>query len=192
LTSKSALRDLALRRRDQTGADFRAAASAAIAGRAAPLIAAFSPRRVAAYVAMRSEVDPRPLIEAIAPFAGEIGLPVIEPGRTLSFRRFVPGDRLVPGGFGTLVPDEDAPVIDPDLIIVPTVAFDRAGTRLGYGKGHYDRAIAALRASGRRATLVGIAFAVQEVDRIPREPHDVTLDFIATEAETLGPFNHRP
>ena len=72
--------------------------------------------------------------------------------------------------------------------VVPVVGFDRAGTRLGYGKGHYDRTIAALRARGRRPPLIGIAFSVQEVDTIPHEPHDVRLDLIVTENGILDPL----
>ena len=89
------------------------------------------------------------------------------PGQTLVFRRFEPGHPLIAGGFGTMVPVEAAPVLHPDLVIVPVVGFDRHGTRLGYGKGHYDRAIAALHARGLRPPLVGIAFALQEVDTDP-------------------------
>ncbi len=188
MASKSELRDQALRRRDATDAAFRATASAAIAAHAAPLIAALAPRRVAAYVAMRSEADPGPIVAAAHRLGAEIGLPVIAPGASLVFRRFEPGHELVPGGFGTMVPVEAAPRLDPDLIIVPVVGFDRAGTRLGYGKGHYDRTIAALRARGLRPPLVGIGFSVQEVDTIPHEPHDVRLDLIVTENGIIDPL----
>lgn len=188
MASKSELRDQALRRRDATDPAFRAEASAAIAARAAPLIAARSPQRMAAYVAMRSEADPLPIVEAAHRLGTEIALPVIAPGANLVFRRFEPGHTLVPGGFGTMVPVEAAPQVDPDLVIVPVVGFDRAGTRLGYGKGHYDRAIAALRARGLRPPLIGIAFSVQEVDAIPHEPHDVRLDLIVTEQGILDPL----
>lgn len=185
MASKSELRDQALSRRDGTDPAFRAHASATIAARVLPLVTALAPRTIAAYVAMRSEADPLAIVEAAHWQGVEIGLPVIAPGTSLAFRRFEPGHRLVPGGFGTMIPVEDAPVVEPDLVIVPVVGFDREGTRLGYGKGHYDRAIAALRRSGRNPTLVGIAFSVQEVVKIPHEPHDVGLDVIATENETL-------
>jgi 5-formyltetrahydrofolate cyclo-ligase len=84
-----------------------------------------------------------------------------------------------------MIPVEAAPVLDPDVIIVPMVGFDRHGTRIGYGKGHYDRAVMALRAQGRDPALMGVAFSVQEVDTIPHEPHDIRLDAIVTENETL-------
>lgn len=181
LASKSELRDQALLRRDATDPAFRERGSAAIAAHIAPLLAVLGPRRLAAYVAMRSEADPKPIVEAAHRLGSEIALPVIAPGATLVFRRFEPGHVLIPGGFGTMVPVEAAPLLDPDLMIVPVVGFDTAGTRLGYGKGHYDRTIAALRARGLRPFLIGIAFAVQEVDTIPHEPHDVRLDLIVTE-----------
>jgi len=186
LASKSELRERALRQRDATDRDFRATASAAIAARVTPMVAAEAPRVLAAYVAMRSEVDPA-AISAFARARGAIiGLPVVLPGGGLAFRRHEPGQPLVPGGFGTMVPDATAPLVDPDMVIVPLVGFDRAGTRLGYGKGHYDRTIAGLRARGLAPALVGIAFSGQEVESIPHEPHDVRLDVIVTETEILN------
>ena len=146
------------------------------------------PRSIAAYVAMRSEADPSPIVEAARRLGIEIGLPVIVPGAALVFRRFELGHALIPGGFGTMVPVESAPLVEPGIVIVPVVGFDRAGTRLGYGKGHYDRTIAALRARGLRPPLVGIAFSVQEVDTIPHEPHDIRLDLILTENELIDPL----
>ena len=78
-----------------------------------------------------------------------------------------------------------APEIVPDVIVVPLVGFDRHGTRIGYGKGHYDRTIAGLRAGGTAPVLIGVAFSAQEVETIPHEPHDVRIDVIATENEIL-------
>jgi 5-formyltetrahydrofolate cyclo-ligase len=134
---------------------------------------------------MRSEADPAPILAAAHRGSIAIGLPAILPGAHLAFRRYVPGAPLASGGFGTLVPIADNELVDPELVIVPVVGFDRAGTRLGYGKGHYDRTIAALRARGLRPPLVGIAFSAQEVDTIPAEPHDARLDMIVTENEIL-------
>ncbi|MCB1499301.1 MAG: 5-formyltetrahydrofolate cyclo-ligase [Bauldia sp.] len=185
MSSKSELRDLALHRRDATGPAYRSAASAAIAERIAPLIAAAAPASIAGYVAMRSEVDPAPILAAAHRRGIAIGLPAILPGAELAFRRYEPGAPLASGGFGTVVPAATAGTLDPDLIIVPVVGFDRAGARLGYGKGHYDRTIAALHARRLRPPLVGIAFALQEVDTIPAEPHDARLDVVVTETEIL-------
>jgi 5-formyltetrahydrofolate cyclo-ligase len=106
---------------------------------------------------------------------------VVDP-KTMVFRRYRPGEPMMVGGFGTLAPTSDAPVVVPDLIILPMVAFDRTGTRLGHGAGFYDRALAAI---APRPPLLGLAFSVQEVDRIPHEAHDIRLDWIVTERETL-------
>jgi len=78
-------------------------------------------------------------------------------------------------------------VIAPQLIVLPLVAFDRRGNRLGYGKGHFDRALAALIAAGSRPLLAGAGFAVQEVAAIPVEPHDIALDLVVTESGIIAP-----
>lgn len=182
---KAALRALALARRDQLGALARAAASDAIAARVVAIVAAERPRVMAAYLPIRSECDCRPIIAGALAQAIDVVLPVVIDPVTLVFRRYEPGAPLAAGGFGTLAPMPDQPILDPELVIVPLVAFDRAGTRLGHGKGHYDRALAKLRARGAGPKLVGIAFAAQEVAAIPAEAHDVRLDWIVTENETL-------
>lgn len=185
MASKPELRDRALSRRDATDPDFRSRADAAIARRVAPLLAALAPRGLAAYVAMRSEVDPAPIVAEARKLGAVVGLPAVLPGGGLVFRRHERGDPLVPGGFGTRVPPAGTAEILPDVILVPLVGFDRNGTRIGYGKGHYDRTIAALRERGAAPVLIGVAFSAQEVETIPHEPHDVRLDVIVTEAETL-------
>ncbi len=103
------------------------------------------------------------------------------------FRRYHPGDPLGAGGFGTLAPPLGTPEVDPDLLVVPLVAFDRRGYRLGNGRGHFDRAIAGLRRRGGAARCLGIAFATQEVPAVPDEPHDVRMDWIVTENEVIEP-----
>jgi 5-formyltetrahydrofolate cyclo-ligase len=89
------------------------------------------------------------------------------------------GAPLYDAGFGTLAPAESAPVAVPELIIIPLLGFDKTGTRLGYGRGYYDRTLAAM---DKKPTLVGYAFAAQELDEIPRAAHDVPLDYLVTEA----------
>jgi 5-formyltetrahydrofolate cyclo-ligase len=92
----------------------------------------------------------------------------------------MPWEPLVPGGFGTLVPMSETGVVEPAVLLVPLLAFDRQGRRLGYGKGHYDRAIARLQA-GAGVLTIGVAYAAQEVAEVPTEPHDKALDAIVTE-----------
>ena len=98
---------------------------------------------------------------------------------------------LVPAGFGTYGPPETAPEVVPDLMIVPLAAFDRRLNRIGYGKGHFDRAVAALVDAGRPPVLLGLAFAAQEVEKISAEPHDIALDFLVTERELIRGPSHR-
>ena len=109
-------------------------------------------------------------------------LPVILDKTTIAFRELVRGAALVDMGFGTLGPDVEAEVLDPTVMLVPLAAFDRRGHRIGYGAGHYDRAIARLVETGRPARLVGIAFNCQEVPVVPDEWHDVIIPEILTES----------
>lgn len=133
---------------------------------------------VAGFWPMGAEIDPRPLMRALHARGHAICLPVTpRRGLPLAFRRWAPGDALVPGPMGTSQPAPEAPSATPDWLIVPLLAFDRAGRRLGYGGGYYDRTLAGLPG----ATALGIAYAVQEVQEVPAGPHDVRLRRIATE-----------
>jgi len=183
--SKSALRAGALARRAALTNEQRAAANAAIAARVKAVLAVLKPRVIAGYVAIRSECDPAPILERARASGISVALPAVVDRHFIAFRLHEEGAPLAPSGFGTMAPGADAPTADPDLILVPLVGFDRRGHRLGYGRGYYDRAIAAARANGRRVPLVGLAFSVQEVEAIPAEAHDVRLDWVVTEKETL-------
>jgi len=134
---------------------------------------------------MGDELDLRPLLARLH-FAGHpVGLPVmVKRGTPLLFRRWQPSDTLVPGGYGTSVPAPDQPVVEPRVLFVPLLAWDRAGYRVGYGGGFYDRTLQALRAGGLRLA-VGVAFAAQEVEAVPRDEHDQRLDWIVTEREAV-------
>jgi 5-formyltetrahydrofolate cyclo-ligase len=101
---------------------------------------------------------------------------------TIVFRAFETDTPLVKTGFGTTGPGEDAEVLDPDILLVPLSVFDGKGQRVGYGAGHYDRAIARLHGKGRFPILIGVAFDCQEVPSVPAEPHDVPLHAILTES----------
>ncbi|MFN4171355.1 MAG: 5-formyltetrahydrofolate cyclo-ligase [Pseudorhodobacter sp.] len=159
----------------------RKAAHAAGQGQAAALLAdLLADRRgqvLAGYMPMRSEIDPLP---AMAAHIGPVCVPVIEGrGLPLRFRQWSPGAAMAEGAFGALVPLEGG-WLEPDVLIVPLLAFDARGYRLGYGGGFYDRTLEALRA--RRPTCaVGFAFAAQEVAAVPLEPTDQPLDMIVTE-----------
>lgn len=140
-------------------------------------------RALSGYLPMQSEIDPLP---AMAAHRGPVGVPVTpKRGLPLSFREWSPDCVLVDGGFGTRIPAEGNWVV-PEVLIVPLVAFDRRGGRLGYGGGFYDRTLAMLRAAGP-TLAVGYAWGAQEDDELPLEPTDQPLDLIVTEAEVIRP-----
>ncbi len=140
---------------------------------------------VSAYWPLEDELDPRPLFLELHRRGHPVGLPVIlGKGRPLLFRRWHPEAALVRGAFRVMTPPPDAPELVPTLLLVPLLAFDRAGYRLGYGGGFYDRTIAGLRAAGD-ALAVGVALAAQEVAAVPRDDTDQPLDWIVTEREVI-------
>jgi 5-formyltetrahydrofolate cyclo-ligase len=180
---KEQLRNEALARRDGLDKAFRKEAAQAITARAIDLPDLEEITPVGGYWPIRSEVDPRPLLEALLERGQDVALSqILHPH--LSWRLWQPGDVLVKGGFGVREPGPDAPEVFPKCLIVPLVAFDRRGGRIGYGKGHFDRAIAALEAQHPTLTI-GLAYAVQEIEQVPVEEHDRLLDVIITETELI-------
>ena len=180
---KAAARAAAAARRDAL--EGRAAAGPALCERALAAIPWPAGCAVSAYWPMRSEIDPRPLMAALHARGHAIGLPVMRgAGQPLAFRDWAPGLALVPGGYGTKVPGPERPEVVPAVLLVPLLAFDRSGYRLGYGGGFYDRTLAALRAGGP-VLAVGLAHAGQEVAEVPRDGHDQRLEWIVTEAEAM-------
>jgi 5-formyltetrahydrofolate cyclo-ligase len=137
---------------------------------------------VSAYVAIRGEADPSFLIDALRARGHVLVLPRVSArDRPLDFHLYRPGAALVPGGFGLSEPDASWPRLDPDILLVPLLAFDATGTRIGYGGGYYDRTLASLRARGRPVLAVGYGFAIQEFPTLARDAHDQRLDWIVTE-----------
>jgi 5-formyltetrahydrofolate cyclo-ligase len=136
---------------------------------------------VAGFWPLAGEIDCRAALLALIGRGHTAGLPVTPPiGEALSFRRWRPGVALVPGRFGTAEPTGD--IIVPTILLMPLLAFDRFGARLGYGGGYYDRTLERL---GAGTFAVGCGFAIQEVDRVPTETHDRTLNAVATEAGVI-------
>ena len=181
---KSILRAAALAARDALTDEQRVAAAQAIAQLGLPV--GLTPDSVVAgYSPIRSELDPTPLMQALAAQGARLALPVITArGQSLRFRVWHPGDRLLPGPLGILEPSPAAAEIVPDVLLVPLAAFDRAGHRIGYGAGHYDRTLARLRKS-RAVKAIGLAFSGQEVEVVPALQHDVALDYVLTEAQVF-------
>jgi 5-formyltetrahydrofolate cyclo-ligase len=125
------------------------------------------------------------LLRRLGEAGHEIALPVVGAhGRPLVFRRWREGDAMDEGPFGIREPRADKPEIVPSVLLVPLLAFDRRGYRLGYGGGFYDRTLAALRAGGE-AVAVGVAYAAQEVDEVPRDESDEPLDWVVTDKAAI-------
>jgi 5-formyltetrahydrofolate cyclo-ligase len=182
--SKADLRAAALAARDALSDEQRAAAGEAIARRGLPFEIK-SGTVVAGYSPIRSEIDPIPLLRKLASGGARLALPVITArGQSLRFRVWHPGDRLLSGPLGILEPSPAAAEIIPDIVLVPLAAFDRAGHRIGYGAGHYDRTLAHLHKS-KGFAAIGIAFAAQEVATVPALQHDVALDYVLTETKAF-------
>lgn len=155
-------------------------------GAAERLSLPLTPRIVAGYQPFRDEIDPLPLMLKLAAAGARLALPVTPPRdqpSPLTFRAWAPGEALERGGFGVHEPTAGE-VVTPDLVLVPLLAFDRRGHRLGYGQGHFDRTLESLRAKGT-VTAVGLAYAGQELPELPAEPHDQALDAILTEKEYI-------
>ena len=133
---------------------------------------------VAGYHPIRDEADPRGLMSALSVLGFPLALPVVAvASAALIFRSWKTGDALTPNSWGIAEPLASAPDVVPAVILVPLLAFDASGHRLGYGGGYYDRTIDAL----PKLRTIGIAYAGQEVPAVPREPHDHALDMIVTE-----------
>jgi 5-formyltetrahydrofolate cyclo-ligase len=158
--------------------------SGAGAGLLSGVLAGYRGVPLAGYMPIRSEIDPLPAM-AEAAAHGPVAVPVIAgAGLPLDFSLWEPGCALREGPFGAMVPEVDR-FIEPEILIVPLVAFDRAGGRLGYGGGFYDRTLERLRR--RRPTLaIGFAYAAQEAEGLPLEPTDQPLDMVVTEAEVIS------
>lgn len=168
----------------------RAAAHAADPEAGAALVAAFAQtgiavtgRVLAGYIAIRSEIDPAALLRDCEVKGARLALPRTPPkgaAGPVTFHVWTVSDHVERGPYGVPQVSEHAPEVVPEVVFVPLLAFDRRGSRLGYGKGHYDRAIAAL---PRRPVLIGLAHDAQRFEVLPQEPHDLRLDWIVTPSE---------
>jgi 5-formyltetrahydrofolate cyclo-ligase len=181
---KVELRAAAQERRDALPANERKAAAEAIAARAFPVV--IVPRVViSGFMPLKSEINPLPLMQKLAAAGARLALPAIAGrGETLIMRAWDFDAPLDRGQWGIREPKADAPEVEPDILLVPLLAFDRAGYRIGYGAGYYDMTIHRLRGL-KVVTAVGIAFAAQEVPKIPTTPRDERLDLVLTEREVI-------
>jgi 5-formyltetrahydrofolate cyclo-ligase len=182
--SKATLRREAMARRDALPADARRAAAEAIAARKFPL--AVAPGMiVSGFMPLKSEINPLPLLRKLADAGAALVLPVVAGrGKPLVMRAWRPGEELAAGVWGIREPKPEAAEVEPDILLVPLLAFDRAGHRIGYGAGYYDLTIAQLRAR-KPITAIGLAFAAQEIAAVPVTPRDARLDLVLTEREAI-------
>lgn len=178
--AKAALRAAAHRKRAAIHSNVRDEAARAAAQHFFDHVALAPSEIVAAYWPIRDELDCKPVITRLVDTGQPVCLPIVlGDDMPLELRLWEEGTPLFPSGFGTLAPAETAPIVEPDVILMPLLGFDKHGTRLGYGGGYYDRTLAMLTKPPR---LIGYCYAAQEIDHIPREPHDVPLDAAITEA----------
>jgi 5-formyltetrahydrofolate cyclo-ligase len=192
LEEKRALRREMKDRRERLSSDERRARSVAATARllALPELANVEGRVVAGYAAFRGELDPAGALADVAARGGAVVLPrVSEATPRLRFRRVEPGTSLEPGRWGILEPGNisaEVGLCDVDLVIVPGLAWDATGNRVGYGGGYYDEALGAARASGR-AVAIGFCYDFQVVDKCPAGEGDVPVDLVVTDARVLRP-----
>src|SRR5690606_34681296 len=177
--AKAVLRTQARQARAALSEDFREEAARAVAGHFFERITYGKDDVIAGYWRIRDELDCRPILIRLMDSGQAVLLPVVLGAEApLDLRLWEADAPLYEAGFGTLAPSELAPRAAPDLVLVPLLGFDAAGTRLGYGGGYYDRTLAAL---ARKPRLVGLAFSDQELPHIPRDAHDLPLDAVVTE-----------
>jgi 5-formyltetrahydrofolate cyclo-ligase len=185
-TEKTKLRGDAAARRDALAPDLRKAAAEAIAARPFPV--ALQPGLiVSGFMPLKSEINPLLLMQKLAEAGARLALPAIAGrGKPLSMRAWEFGAPLDRGQWGIREPKSDAPEVVPDIMLVPLLAFDRAGHRIGYGAGYYDMTISRAR-SCKPVIAIGLAFAAQEVPQVPTTQRDERLDLVLTEREVIKP-----
>lgn len=139
---------------------------------------------IAGYLPVGSEISPVPVMERLADTGRHLCVPVVTGNRRpLRFRQWTPSGDLVKADHGIPVPSTGA-WLRPDILIVPLLAFDAKGYRLGYGGGYYDLTLEFLRGSGR-PSAIGFAYSAQQTDRLPTEAFDQWLDMVVTERRVL-------
>ena len=181
---KAALRAAALALRDALPAAIRAAAAEAIAARAFPVTVAPG-MIVSGFSPMKTEINPIPLLRKLSDAGAQLALPAIAGrGQPLLMRAWHFGAPLASGQWGIREPTAEAAEVAPDILIVPLACFDRSGHRIGYGAGYYDMTINALRAN-KPTLAIGIAFAAQEIPKVPATERDARLDLVLTEREII-------
>ncbi|KAB2919702.1 MAG: 5-formyltetrahydrofolate cyclo-ligase [Hyphomicrobiaceae bacterium] len=161
-------------------AEDRRRAAAALAGHGLGFLAPAPGTAVSGFASLDDELDCGPLLQRLAGGGMRLALPVVQgKGLPLLFRAWAPGDVMGSGVWGIAEPVADSPAIEPDIVLVPLLAFDRTGRRIGYGGGFYDRTLRQLRAR-KPIVAVGLAYDEQRVDAVPHLDYDERLDWVLT------------
>jgi len=185
VTDKNAIRIQLLAKRERLDGKLAADAAQAVAAALLQVISG-SATIIAGYSPMRGELDISEAMSQLAARGHTLCLPGIEASdKPLHFRRWRIGEVLEKGRYGIEVPPPGAPVFRPNAVLVPMIAFDRTGHRLGYGAGYYDRTIQQLRSLEKNVQIIGVAYAMQEVAHLPVDAHDQKMDVIVTEKEII-------
>jgi 5-formyltetrahydrofolate cyclo-ligase len=182
--AKSAARKSATERRDRDFPPDRGATD--FAAHKFPIMASAGCKIVSGFHPYQSEADIRPLLGKLAGEGWTTALPIVlGKGLPLMFRRWFPGEPTVSGKWGIQQPPETSPEVEPDVLLVPLLAFDRGGYRLGYGGGFYDRTLEKLR-KVKPVVAIGVGFGLQEVASVPHDDLDQRLNFIMTDQEIFA------
>ena len=183
---KRKARTAASKRRAEAHERLKDVAGVAMAERGLPPGLPLATGIVSGFIPYKSEITTVPMLSRLHRDGWQTCLPiVIAAEQPLVFRAWAPGEPLAPGLWDIPVPPETAPEVIPDVLLVPMLAFDRRGYRLGYGGGFYDRTLEKLRAL-KKVTAVGVAYHAQMADDVPVGPHDAPLDYVMTEQETFA------
>jgi 5-formyltetrahydrofolate cyclo-ligase len=181
---KTELRNATFAKRDAMLAEERQRGAETIAARPFPLRLAPG-TIVSGFMPLKSEINPLPLLKKLADAGAKLALPAIAGrGKPLTMRAYAFGDEFARGQWGIREPKPEQPEVFPDVLIVPLACFDRAGHRIGYGAGYYDMTIHRLRTM-KKVVAVGIAFAAQEIARVPATDRDERLDLVLTEKDVI-------
>ena len=175
---KSKYRRQSLHRRSQL-ADAEPNAAVVLAECAEHLVCRFGRGTYAGYFPIRCELSPLILMERLSDIGCNIALPITPAqGEPLTFYHWLVDDQLVDGPYGTKQPSSKNKICTPDVILLPMLAFDSDGWRLGYGGGFYDRTIAEYATRGHKASVIGLAYDGQKMDRVPVGPYDMPIDAV--------------
>ena len=181
---KTELRTATFALRDAMPADERQRGAETIAARPFP-VAVAPGTIVSGFMPLKSEISPLPLLRRLADAGARLALPAIAGrGKPLTMRAYAFGDEFARGQWGIREPKPEQPEVFPDVLIVPLACFDRAGHRIGYGAGYYDMTIHRLRGM-KKVIAIGIAFAAQEIAKVPATERDERLDLVLTEREVI-------